>query len=113
MDIYPWASHYSFTREYTLFILKRFDFNKLNFTNENFWKITKLIPNVDDLSVFENILKILTVQNQFENFCDYCIRNEIDIKFIKYLRLYAEKVGLSKKVKIKLSKYINKMEKSK
>ena len=113
VDIYSWASHYSFTREYTLFILKRFDFNKLNFTNENFWKITNLIPNVYDFSVFENILKILTVQNQFENFCDYCIRNEIDIKFIKYLRLYAEKFGLSKKVKIKLSKYINKMKKLK
>lgn len=108
-NIYPWASQFDFTKEYTLFILEKFDFNKLNFTNDNFWKITNLIPNVDDFEIFESILGILNTQNQFDNFCDYCIKNNIGIKFIKYLRLYAEKFGMSRTVKAKLTKCINKL----
>lgn len=111
-SIDSWASKYPFTKEYTFFILERFDFNTIFFNNENFWKITGLILNADNLSNFRNILEVLNMQNQLENFFDYCIKNKISIKFIEYLRSYAEEFGMSRKVKIKLTKGLNKIKSS-
>ena len=113
LDIYKnisnWASSYPYTKRYTNFILEKFDFGTISFKHDDFWKITNHIPNIDNLSKFKNVLETLNSKDQFENFCDYCIEKSVDIYFIKFLRSYAEEFKMSKSIKIKLTKGINKI----
>lgn len=114
LDIYKninnWALQYSFTKNYSEFILENFDFNSIKFTSDNFWKITHHISNIASPSQFTPILVSLKSQNQLENFFNYCINRSksIDIEFIKFLRSYAQEMGLSSSIKAKLTKKINK-----
>ncbi len=114
LDIYAninkWAFQYSFTKSYSKFILGNFDFNNIKFTSDNFWKITHHIPIVVFPSQFIPILASLKSQNQLENFFNYCINRSksINVEFIKFLRSYAQVVGLSRSLKSKLTRSINK-----
>lgn len=114
LDIYDninnWALQYPFTKSYSEFILENFDFNSIKFTSDNFWKITLHISNIASPSQFTPILVSLKSQNQLENFFNYCINRSksIDIEFIKFLRSYAQEMGLSSSIKAKLTKSINK-----
>lgn len=108
-NISNWASKYQFTKDYTLLILEKLDFSNIDFSHENFWKIVNLIPNVENLSDFRKVLQVLNSQSQLEKFFNYCVKYGIDIEFIKFLRSYAEEFGMSKGIKSKLTKVINKI----
>lgn len=113
--IYNWASKYNFTKIYTKFILDNFDFDQMEFSNDNYWKITHLINYSNGINDFANILSSLSSKGKLEAFFDYCIKmgRTIDINFIKSLRSYAEEHGMSREIKIKLTKNINKIVKTK
>lgn len=110
-DVKDWAKNFEFSKKYTDLILNKFDFNKMDFFRENFWKILNLIPNVEKLGSLSSILTMLNSKNKLEEFIDYCTKEntkKIDIKFIKYLRAYAEEHNMTKQIKNKLTRTLKK-----
>jgi ABC-type antimicrobial peptide transport system, ATPase component len=111
-NINKWASKYTFSKNYTKHIINNFDFNSIAFSDDNFWKLIHLIP-YSDLTDFDDILSSLKTNNKIDDFFAYCAKQgrKIDISFVKYLRGYAEEHNLSSKVKTRLTKSINRIEK--
>ena len=107
-SINKWAKDYPFSKKYTDFILEFFDFSSIDFSTENFWKITKHIPNIDKIVKLSSVLTLLNSKNGLEEFIDYCAKENknIDIEFIKFLRSYAEEHNMTRGIKSKLTKRI-------
>lgn len=111
-NIKNWASNYHFTKNYAKYIINNIDFTSMDFSIDNYWKIINLIPHLN-LEEIEIILTALNNKNELEDFFDYCSSQgeKINIDFVKYLRGYAEEHNMSRRIKTKLTKGINKIEK--
>ncbi len=100
---------YNFTDNFKSLIIKEINIDTINLTDKDFWKILKLIPQINNHNESFKFFNRIRNLNLLNKFCSYCSRNCNDKDFINNLNLFVSEFGTTGN-KIVITKLKNKIE---
>lgn len=101
--------NYNFTDNFKSLIIKEINIDTIDLTDKDFWKILKLIPQINNHNESFKFFNRIRNLNLLDNFCSYCSRNCNDKDFINKLNLFVSEFGTTGN-KIVITKLKNKIE---
>ncbi len=101
--------NYNFTDNFKSLIIKEINIDTIELTDKDFWKILKLIPQINNHNESFKFFNRIRNLNLLDKFCSYCSRNCNDKDFINNLNLFVSEFGTTGN-KIVITKLKNKIE---
>lgn len=100
---------YTYSQGITNKIADNFDFSKIDYNKNNFWKIDILIPSLKQYAKCINLFDCLKDCNMLNDYISHCRNNGIvDNDFFENMRSYAQEMNLSTGIKSNITKLIKK-----
>lgn len=102
---------YTYSQGITNKIVDNFDFSKIDYNKNNFWKIDILIPSLKQYTKCINLFNHLKDCNILNDYISHCRNNGIvDNDFFENMRSYAQEMHLSTGIKSNITKLIKKVK---
>lgn len=102
---------YKYSHGITNKIVDNFDFSKINYNENNFWKIDMLIPSLKQYAKSISLFNRLNDCNILNDYISHCRNNGIDDNyFLENMRSYAQEMHLSTGIKSNITKLIKKVK---
>ena len=85
--------NYEFTNDYKKVILENLVLNNIIFSENNFWKILILIPEINNYSIAIKFFNRIKELDLLSLFCKYCLHECRNLKFLEMLSIYVSEFG--------------------
>lgn len=103
-------SKYEYTDGIKNYIIENFDFSQITFVEDNYWKIDILVPKLLTYIKCLHIFKRLEECGKFNSYIShYKIIKGDNYKFIEFMRMYANEMGLGSGTKSNITKFLKKL----
>lgn len=85
--------NYEFTDDYRKVILENLVLNNIIFSENDFWKILILIPEINNYSIAIKFFNRIKELDLLSLFCKYCLHECRNLKFLEMLSIYVSEFG--------------------